>query len=89
MAENPFDRTNPTMRDCWDAGHAAGVAAERAAFTPPPSDEEKEDGWQISTPWLEAVCEAMHTPDGERCSWEQIECVLLRAAAIRAGEVRG
>ena len=29
MAENPFDRTNPTMRDCWDAGHAAGVAAER------------------------------------------------------------
>ena len=76
MAENPFDRTNPTMRDCWDAGHAAGVAAERGVAA-----------WLVALVQqmldADAIAEWFMDTDNDGVD------VRAALAAIRAGEVRG
>lgn len=61
---------------------ATARAEEREAFTPKPTDQDKSGGWSISTAWIQSVQDGAK----EDVSMEQVEAVLVSAAALRTRE---
>jgi len=43
VSENPYARDNPALRDVWDEGYAAALAAIQSSMSPP-----GEKGWDMS-----------------------------------------